>query len=330
MKNLNKLNKLSKLNIKPNVKNKRIAAMFPLGRIGAVLLFLFLVPYVISGMFGNVGIEETLSEILTEGSIFVENTTNTGVEKIPLELYIADKLSRTMTTEYEEEALKAQAVLIRTALMAELYELKTKELKIIPVNDEGYGRGEIKNVFFEATAATQGVCARWKGEFIKASYFAVSNGATRNAGEVIPEQEHHYLKSVLCSRDFLSDYYLSKVSVSKSEFSAILEKNYGFTIGKSFQVEEFTLIRDSVGYVLNVEHDAIGMVSGESFRESLGLASSCFQLEEVNGKIEITVKGVGHGLGMSQYAANEMAKEDCDYIEILCEFFDEIELTKIE
>ena len=44
----------------------------------------------------------------------------------------------------------------------------------------------------------------------------------------------------------------------------------------------------------------------------------------------MTVKGVGHGLGMSQYGANELAKQQKDYIEIIETFFHNITITKIE
>lgn len=319
---------MNELKAYPNVKKKRIVPILPLRSIGAVLLLLFLIPYVISGIFGNVGIDEPISPLLSEGSIYVENKTKTGVEKIPLEVYVANKLARVIPEEYEEEALKAQAVLLRTGLMQELSQTASGKSKTIYTEDEGYGRIAVKEGFWEAVAATQGICITWQGEYIKASYFAVSNGATRNAEEVIESGDHPYLQSVLCSRDFLAPDYMSKVTVGRMEFKSYWEKAAGEILEEDFTVEDFELERDSVGYVLAVKHEKA--LSGEAFRELFGLASSCFQIEESNGKIALSVKGVGHGLGMSQYAASELAKEGADYTEILEHFFYEIEMTKFE
>ena len=87
--------------------------------------------------------------------------------------------------------------------------------------------------------------------------------------------------------------------------------------------------RDSVGYVLYLLRDG-KWVTGEQFRESFHLASSSFQLSEEEGEILITVKGVGHGLGMSQFGASEMASQGQDYIEILDYFFENVTFTKFE
>ena len=66
-----------------------------------------------------------------------------------------------------------------------------------------------------------------------------------------------------------------------------------------------TLYRDSAGYVLYLQREG-EWASGEQFRESFHLSSSCFGIGGEDGEIVITVKGVGHGLGISQFAAREM------------------------
>ena len=64
--------------------------------------------------------------------------------------------------------------------------------------------------------------------------------------------------------------------------------------------------QDSAGYVTGVK---VGeeTLNGETFRDTYGLLSSCFELQEFEGKMRVTTKGIGHGLGMSQNTANEMA-----------------------
>ena len=73
----------------------------------------------------------------------------------------------------------------------------------------------------------------------------------------------------------------------------------------------------------------IGTVScdGEKFREAMGLPSSCFAMAEIDGKVRIFTKGLGHGFGLSQNTAELMAKEGKSYEEILAYFFPGAELA---
>ena len=85
---------------------------------------------------------------------------------------------------------------------------------------------------------------------------------------------------------------------------------------------------DTAGYVTSVR---VGQetVNGEEFRQTYGLASSCFILQKYDGRLRITTRGVGHGLGLSQYTANEMAKEGKDVSEILQYFFEGTEIREV-
>ena len=70
-------------------------------------------------------------------------------------------------------------------------------------------------------------------------------------------------------------------------------------------------------------------VSGESFRDTYDLASSCFELQEFEANTRAVTKGLGHGLGLSQHTANEMAKEGKNYKEILAYFFEGTEVKEV-
>ena len=69
--------------------------------------------------------------------------------------------------------------------------------------------------------------------------------------------------------------------------------------------------------------------SGEKFREALNLPSGCFTLHDQEDQLKITTKGVGHGVGMSQYTANSMAKEGKKYKEILAYFYEGTEQKQV-
>lgn len=333
---------MKKLRVFQTVENKRIASGFPLRNLGTILLLLLVIPYLITFLFGNLeegssgrALETVAAENENfERNIYVKNITSLGNETIPLEIYVADKLARSIDSTYEMEAIKAQAVLIRSGLLA--VSESAGSGKEICVEDEEYGNVLIPEQIWQAVSESAGVCIMWQDKPVSAPYFAVSNGSTRN-GEELLLMEYPYLKSVVCSRDFLSKDFMSSASFEESEFKKIWEQMPGTylpeegTEGLMFQEEldGIKVYRDSTGYVLYLEWEG-KLVSGEGFREAFMLSSSSFHMEKEGTLIIFSVKGSGHGLGMSQFAANEMAKEEEDYVDILNYFFDQVTITKIE
>ncbi len=349
---------MKKLRVFQTVKNRRIVSGFPLKNLGTVLLLLLAVPYLVTFLFGNLGerdAEDVGSGAVVnsrdeEQTIFVRNVTGLGSERIPLELYVGDKLARSIDNDYEVEALKAQAVLIRSGIVAsgiqvpEAGEGRETEKQVpvlgeILVKDEEYGSLPVSEKIWQAVSESAGVCLFWSGQPVSGAYFAVSSGRTRNGGE-LSLTEYPYLKGVECSRDFMAEDYLSYESYEAEEFMKIWqqipeirlseqEREKKEALASLTELEDFHIYKDSAGYVVYVEEKE-KCVSGEQFREAFLLSSPCFHLEREGAQILFTVKGAGHGLGMSQFAANEMAKEDKDYIEILEYFFDDVTITKIE
>ena len=334
---------MKKLRVFQTVKMRRIVPGFSLKNLGTVLLFLLFLPYLLTFLLGNASLGETKAvtgdtfELLEEGSIFVSNTTSACTERIPLEVYVADKLARSIDCDYELEALKAQAVLIRSTILSEE---KGKRFEgDIAIEDKNYGEGTITEKVLTAVSQTKGVYLAYEQKPISGAYFEVSNGLTRN-GEEVGIVGCAYLKNVSCERDFLSEDYMGIFLYDEREFEATweaLEKKKipeeGFqssdSIKKELALEDITLYRDSADYVLYVERNG-DYVSGEQFRVGYHISSSCFGFAREGEKIQISVRGVGHGLGMSQFAANEMAKDEKDYVEILKYFFENVTITKFE
>ena len=77
---------------------------------------------------------------------------------------------------------------------------------------------------------------------------------------------------------------------------------------------------DTAGSVETVDVGGVTM-KGSTLRSVLGLRSACFEWEVEDGKLVFYVTGYGHGVGMSQYGANQMAKEGADYREILTHYY---------
>ena len=82
-------------------------------------------------------------------------------------------------------------------------------------------------------------------------------------------------------------------------------------------------VKDSAG---SVEQVIVGgvKVRGAELRSILGLRSACFDWEVQGEKLVFFVTGFGHGVGMSQYGANQMAKEGADYQEILTHYYTDV------
>ena len=85
--------------------------------------------------------------------------------------------------------------------------------------------------------------------------------------------------------------------------------------------------RTEAGYVKEIQ---IGnaVFTGREVRELLGLRSSDFTVRQEGENMIFTTKGYGHGAGMSQYGANELAKEGMDYHEILEYYYTGISFLK--
>lgn len=329
---------MNKLRIFQNIKNKErtVPGLIRVNPGTVLLIFLFL-PYIITVLSGNGFKEEeerreTVLLQLREGDYTVINETAMGKESIPLELYVADRLFRIMKEGYQMEALKAQAVLIRGNLIA-------GGDKSTVVCDTGYGKKEIPEEYLMAVMQTKGIYAEYEGETIYGAYFRVSSGESREAGQMLTPERFPYLTGAVCERDFLSEEYTGSIIYGKKEFEEkwdrieedIPDESVIATAKENNRYEEegnTALLRDTAGYVLFFRY-ADKWVRGEQLRYELSLPSCNFRLQEKKNKFTFSCKGVGHGFGMSQFGANEMALDGKTYVEILQYFFTGITFTKI-
>ena len=325
---------MKKLRVFQNV-TKRTASGFSIRKSGTVLLLFLLIPYIITSLSGNMWRQDAVDismirEQLKAGRYEVVNETSLGKETIPLELYVADRLARTMEEDYEMEALKAQAVLLRTNLISE-------EGKVRVLVDEDYGKQEVSKRYLQAVAETAGVYLEYEEKPIYAAYFKVSGGSTRNGSEVLGNEQYPYLQETLCDRDFLSPEYTGAVTCTQREFEQKWQELQEVSLDKIDPSGEkrkeqcagnFALIRDSAGYVLGVQYRE-KWVPGEQFRYKFHLSSANFGISLDKDEITFDTRGAGHGLGMSQFGANELALQGESYPEILKYFFKGASLTRV-
>ena len=271
---------------------------------GAILILIVLVPYLMTiyfhGMPGK----------------FSGGREDAGIEQKVIQMVAAE-----MSGHYETEALKAQAVIARTNL--------SRDPDLVIEENQENQEENLETITF-CVEETAGESLTWKGEAIDAAYHAVSSGNTRNAAEVSGQEGKDYLQSVESRQDISSMEYLNIIYMEKQEMAQKLQGLLGdvATVDAEGLPDSLTIeARDSAGYVTRVRCGSV-VLNGEAVRDALGLSSSCFYFSRSDGKIRITCKGEGHGLGLSQYGANELAKEGKNYREILKYYYQDVKISK--
>lgn len=253
-----------------------------------------------------------------------------------MEVYLPMMLCREIPWDYEEEMLKAQAVLIRSSLYLRLEnkELDQTELK---ENLENYKNNSQKEQYQmaykrmeKAVNATKGQVISYQGEICSGVFHRVSAGQTREGSEVLQNTKMSFLKSVDSSQDIQSEDYLHGHYFTEEALKdRLLEIYPDIELSDQPLTEQIVVEkRDSQEYVLEIRVGNL-TVPGEEFRNNLELSSSNFTVQNLDGKIRFLCKGLGHGLGLSQYGGNELAKEGKTYEQILFTYFPDVILKKI-
>ena len=254
--------------------------------------------------------------------------------------YVCGSVAAEMPLAYEEEALKAQAVACRTN--AQRLKLHGSSLKNAHISDDtavhqGYitpaERKEKWGDEFEKyeaklqsiVKAVDGQCLYYDGELCVAAFCALSSGKTENA-ENLWSEKVPYLKSVVSEGDSLSPRYSTTASYTKDEFLNCLKKN-GKNIKDIKSLENIAKItkKSKVGTVLKIKIDSVEL-TGEEARRIFSLNSPVFEVECTKTTVTFSVKGRGHGIGMSQYGADFMARQGSTYEEILKHYYTGVQI----
>ncbi len=326
--------------------NKRKQNDNPNQEVGAVLLFVFLLPYVVSCLWGHIGEEtEVLSANRQKESLYLDEkyeillSGEWGNRTLTMEEYLIQKLCQMMPPEenasgasplvYEEEALKAQAVLLRTEVYKSLKENRESMQTETMTGQAELMDSEHKMRYQRAVQETDGIILAYQGEPIQAAYFALSSGKTRDAAELWGNDSYPYLRSIECTQDIQAVNYQSQMRLEKEKFCQLAYEAFQAEDMEQIIWGQLETVMDEAGYVTKVRMKDLEC-GGERFRYLFGLNSACFTLEWTETELIFHVKGVGHGFGMSQYDANKRAAAGERFDEILKNYFFQAELVKIE
>ena len=235
---------------------------------------------------------------------FPMETSNTEDYDEQLKDYCLQVLAKEVSSDYSDEMLKVQAILVRTTIYKEIEEKGTDVL---------HTKDEIKDFLWyqrlkRAWEETEGQVVMYENKLALVPFHQISSGKTRNGKDVLGSEEYPYLQSIECQMDISAPKQIENILIPVQEI----------------EIKEW----DSAGYVIKILADGEEM-SGEAFREMYGLASSCFDFQNFENDTRIITKGIGHGLGLSQYTANQMTINGKTCHEILQFFFPGTEIKEV-
>ena len=239
-----------------------------------------------------------------------------------------------MPASFQDEALKAQAVAARTYAMYCAKGQKHGEAQVCTdyaccqawQSDEalrqkwGGDYDTYSQKIRAAVEATAGQYLSYEGQPVFAAFHSSSAGATEDCGQVWNPSP--YLVSV-SSPETAEDVpnYISTVECTPLDFRDTLlyaHPEADFTGEESGWIGEVRL--DGSGRVASAVLGGVSM-KGTELRQLFSLRSTAFQLEYTGESFCFTVTGYGHGVGMSQYGANVMAREGETYSGILAHYY---------
>lgn len=259
-----------------------------------------------------------------------------------MDMYLPQALAAEMPAAFAPEALKAQAVALRSYVLycsahrknahpgADICTSSSCCMAYISEDDlrEQWGAGY--GAYFEkicrAVKDTDGQYLVWDNEPILAAFHSSSSGRTESGANIWSDIP--YLLSV-DSPETEQDVknFITSVEVSTDEFRTAVKQLYSeasFSDGPENWVGEIK--RNSSGRASEVTIGGV-QVSASALRAMFSLRSTDFDLVFDGAKFVFTVRGYGHGVGMSQYGANVMAKDGSSYAQILSHYYPGTELV---
>lgn len=316
-----------------------------------LLVVMIFTPY-LAYIMNNKNVEDTVeTNPVFDMEISVYRTQSESVEKIRCYDYICGVVAGEMPANYEEEALKAQTIAAFTYTINKMNYVKQN-----PESDIGHKGAFVCDDFSHCKAylnkddakekwgkkwfdkhyqsienaveSSLGRIITYNGEAVNAVFHSISSGKTASAKEIW-DSEVGYLQSVECEYDKSAKDYETTLTLSHKEFSDKLYGELGITLPQN-PSEWISSITYSDSGIVKEFQICDTELSGTYIRKLFSLRSAAFDFEIGDENVLFTVYGHGHGVGMSQYGANEMAKNGKSCDEILKYFYTNVEIENYE
>jgi len=240
------------------------------------------------------------------------------VNELPLENYVKSVVQAEVGKNWPLEALKAQAVTVRTYALFNINHTRNEIYHLVSSTLSQMYKGYTTDPDIEkAVDATKGEILTYDGKPINALYHSTSGGRTELPEEVFMTK-YPYLKSVKsdCST---SPYFMWERRITKKELSDMLH----IPPVKSVEVTERTKTDRAKTVLIKTDGEDTAL-KATVLRKKLGwkkLPSTWFSVKNHSDYIIFDGRGYGHGVGMCQWSAMEMAKKGISYKKILSTFY---------
>ncbi len=242
-----------------------------------------------------------------------------AINNIDLEKYIAAVIEAEGGSKAHLEYYKAQGVLVRTYTIKSIYKHAEDGFNLCDeVHCQAYhGRSSQNPDIYKATKATAGQVLIDQDSILAMTPFHSSCGGQTSSAGIYWQKDLPYLKSVqdpFCSESRNANW---EKSISKSEWNAFL-KNKGVRDYKDF----YNFSSPNRTKYFSEKYG----ITMRDIRQSFKLKSPYFNVVEKGNNIEIQGHGFGHGIGMCQLGAMEMARLGYTYLDILFFYFQNVSI----
>ncbi len=263
------------------------------------------------------------------------------VNDIPLEAYLRTLLSKEMNGTWPLEALKAQAVAARTYAYDRLLKsggmLDDKKLYHL----ESSERDQVSGSFFDVTEKTLRASRETEGEIIvgpsgkvsPAFFHSKCGGKTLRPDQVWGGVEEGYrsVNCTFCQKTGMKDW---SQKIKNRNLTGMVDKVLRRYYSEELHAEELKLMPDSLhnSEIRFYAGDRLHIVKKSYLRNLAGreiLPSNYFVMNQKNGDITVEGQGYGHGVGLCQLGALELAKRGYDYQQILSFYFPRHRMKKV-
>ncbi|MBN1117354.1 MAG: SpoIID/LytB domain-containing protein [Bacteroidales bacterium] len=242
-----------------------------------------------------------------------------AINQVDLEKYIAGVIEAEGGINAPLEYYKAQAVLIRTYTIKNIYKHAEEDFNLCDqVHCQAYnGRNARNPEIYEATKATSGQVLIDPDSILVMSPFHSSCGGQTSPAGIYWQTDLLYLQSVH------DPFCLEQRNANWEERTELVEwlsflRNLG--VNKPNEYVNYTVSDRRKFFVDN-------KVTFRQIREKFGLKSTFFSIHPEGSQIVFSGKGFGHGIGMCQLGAMEMARVGYTYIDIIHFYFQHVQIT---
>lgn len=285
---------------------------------------------------------QTVKKETAPAKIRVYRKASGKTESVAFEDYVKGVVASEMPSTFEKEALKAQAVAARTYSLSRYLRAKKSgnpgTHSKAPVCDtvhcqvyqdeadlkKSKGSKWMKSDWKKISAAvdeTKGQLLYYDGKLVEQALFHSSSGGKTENCEDVFSASVPYLVSVESPYENEATHKQENTTLSISDFALKMKTAYPKAGYGSVSAGSIKILSHSNGGRVEKMQIGGGTATGKQVREALGLFSANFKISISGNKITFTTTGSGHGVGMSQYGANGMAKAGYSYKEILSHYY---------